>query len=204
MAEIEYFYSAHSAFAWLGHARLREIAAETGRTIKHKPIPLDPVLAAAGSVAFRERPAGHVRYYFGREIARWAEERGKTDWLRRMPTHHRTSYAFANQVIIAAQAEGMDAVALSEAFLTAHWEKDADLSDRDALAALATGAGLDAQAVLAAADGEAAAAEHEANAAEAIERSVFGSPTYFVDGDMFYGQDRLEMVLRACGRAYAD
>ena len=58
--------------------------------------------------------------------------------------------------------------------------------------------------MLAAADGEAAAAEHEANAAEAIERSVFGSPTYFVDGDMFYGQDRLEMVLRACGRAYAD
>ncbi|MEO0680109.1 MAG: DsbA family protein [Pseudomonadota bacterium] len=203
MSQIEYFYSAHSAFAWLGHARLREIAAQTGRTIRHAPISLDPVLAAAGSVAFRERPAGHVRYYFGREIARWAEERGKTDWLRRMPTHHRRPYAFANQAIIAAQAEGMDADALSEAFLTAHWERDADLSDRDVLAALAEGAGLDAAALFAAADGEAAAAQHEANVAEAVERSVFGSPTYFVDGDMFYGQDRLEMVARACDRPYA-
>ena len=45
-------------------------------------------------------------------------------------------------------------------------------------------------------------ARHEENAEEAIARSVFGSPTYFVDGDMFYGQDRLEMVARACDRAY--
>ena len=37
---------------------------------------------------------------------------------------------------------------------------------------------------------------------EAIERSVFGSPTYFVDGDMFYGQDRLELVERAIGKPY--
>jgi 2-hydroxychromene-2-carboxylate isomerase len=35
------------------------------------------------------------------------------------------------------------------------------------------------------------------NTKEAIEKSVFGSPTYFVDGDMFYGQDRLELVERA-------
>ena len=41
------------------------------------------------------------------------------------------------------------------------------------------------------------AAIYEANTAEAIERSVFGSPTYFVDGDMFYGQDHLELVARA-------
>ncbi|MBT4045892.1 MAG: 2-hydroxychromene-2-carboxylate isomerase, partial [Rhodospirillaceae bacterium] len=40
-------------------------------------------------------------------------------------------------------------------------------------------------------------AVYEQNTEEAIERSVFGSPTYFVDGDMFYGQDHLEMVERA-------
>jgi 2-hydroxychromene-2-carboxylate isomerase len=41
-------------------------------------------------------------------------------------------------------------------------------------------------------------AVHDKNTAEAIERSVFGSPTYFVDGDMFYGQDHLELVAHAC------
>ena len=43
---------------------------------------------------------------------------------------------------------------------------------------------------------------YEANTEEAIERSVFGSPTYFIDGDMFYGQDRLEMVERALRQPY--
>ncbi|MDE0808541.1 MAG: DsbA family protein, partial [Alphaproteobacteria bacterium] len=43
---------------------------------------------------------------------------------------------------------------------------------------------------------------YEANTKEAIERSVFGSPTYVVDGDMFYGQDRLEMVERALSKPF--
>ncbi|MEQ9126152.1 MAG: DsbA family protein, partial [Alphaproteobacteria bacterium] len=60
------------------------------------------------------------------------------------------------------------------------------------------GAGLDPAALLAAADTDAVRARYEANTEEAIRRSVFGSPTYFVDGDMFYGQDRLELVERAC------
>jgi 2-hydroxychromene-2-carboxylate isomerase len=45
--------------------------------------------------------------------------------------------------------------------------------------------------------------QYQANTDEAIRRSVFGSPTYFVDGDMFYGQDRLEMVERALAKPYA-
>jgi 2-hydroxychromene-2-carboxylate isomerase len=204
MAEIEYFYSAHSAYAWLGHDRLREIAAETGRRILHRPVPLDPLLEAAGSLAFRSRPPGHVAYFFGREIARWAEERGKPGWIRPMPTHHRAPYGFANQVLIAAQARGEDVDALSGAFLSAHWERDADLSNRETLAALIEGEGLAPDALFAAAEAPETAATHEANARDAIARSVFGSPTYFVDGDMFYGQDRLEMVRRACARAYAD
>jgi 2-hydroxychromene-2-carboxylate isomerase len=44
---------------------------------------------------------------------------------------------------------------------------------------------------------------YRANTDEAIRRSVFGSPTYFVDGDMFYGQDRLDMVERALRKPYA-
>jgi 2-hydroxychromene-2-carboxylate isomerase len=42
-----------------------------------------------------------------------------------------------------------------------------------------------------------------ANTEEAVQRSVFGSPTYFVDGDMFYGQDRLELVERALRTPFA-
>jgi 2-hydroxychromene-2-carboxylate isomerase len=44
---------------------------------------------------------------------------------------------------------------------------------------------------------------YRANTEEAIRRAVFGSPTYVVDGDMFYGQDRLELVERALQRPFA-
>ena len=54
-----------------------------------------------------------------------------------------------------------------------------------------------------AANSDAAQATLAANTAEAIERSVFGSPTYFIDGDMFYGQDRLEQVERAISQPFA-
>ena len=56
--------------------------------------------------------------------------------------------------------------------------------------------------VLAAAETPAIVAIYETNTDEAIRRSVFGSPTYFVDGDMFYGQDHLSFVERAIKQPY--
>ena len=62
--------------------------------------------------------------------------------------------------------------------------------------------GLDGKALLAAAGTDAVKAKYEQYTEDAIARSVFGSPTYVVDGDMFYGQDRLEMVERALRQPY--
>ena len=73
----------------------------------------------------------------------------------------------------------------------------ADLDDDGALAKIIKAAGLDPEPLLAAALSPAIQEIHDGNTAEAIERSVFGSPTYFVDGDMFYGQDHLELVAQA-------
>ncbi|MEL0018327.1 MAG: DsbA family protein, partial [Rickettsiales bacterium] len=94
--------------------------------------------------------------------------------------------------------EGVDVDALAHRMLEAHWRDDADLADPGTLSRLAREAGIQApEMLLAAATSPEVAAIYEANTAEAIERSVFGSPTYFVDGDMFYGQDHLELVARA-------
>lgn len=198
---IEHWFSAHSAFAWLGFRRLLGIAAEHGAEIRHAPMPLAEVVEAAGGVPFAARPAAHVAHFFGREIARWAEIRGRP-WIGRTPTGHRRGHDLANRTIIAAELAGHDPGALAWVLLSRHWEADADLSDPGALARLIAEAGLPAE-ILAAADGAEARARHDANRDEAIARSVFGSPTYVVDGDMFYGQDRLEMVARACRRPFA-
>jgi 2-hydroxychromene-2-carboxylate isomerase len=119
------------------------------------------------------------------------------------PTHHDKDMTLPNCFLIAGLAAGQNIDRLAHALLEAHRRDDADLTDEATLAALAGSVGIGAARLLAAARTPDIEAIYEANTAEAIARSVFGSPTYFVDGDMFYGQDRLEMVERALRRPFA-
>ena len=198
---IEYFYSAHSAYAYIGARRLAEICAAHGLVIEHRPIRLSPVVEAVSGLPFAGRSKHHVDYYFGREIERWADFRG-VPVIGHRPTHHDNPLDLPNGLIIAAVAAGADADRLSQAILTAHWRDDADIADETTLAAVAEAAGIDPRPLLARALGADVQVIHEANTAEAIERGVFGSPTYFLDGDMFYGQDHLELMERALVAPY--
>lgn len=202
MTVIEYFYAAHSAFAWLGSARLMEICARHGARLVHRPIYLSPVVEAAGGLSFAGRTQAHVDYFFGRDVEHWAEFRG-VEVIRHRPTHHDNPLTLPNGAIIAAQEAGGGADALAHAILGAHWRDDADIADAATLEPLIAGCGLDPDAVLAAALSRPVQAIHDANTREAIARSVFGSPTYFVAGDPFYGQDRLDLVERALIRPFA-
>ncbi|WP_300032076.1 2-hydroxychromene-2-carboxylate isomerase [uncultured Roseobacter sp.] len=202
MKTIDYFYSCHSVFAYFGAWRLEEIAAEKQARVVHRPFDLDPVMQAAGSPPFAARSKAHRAYFFGREIARWAEYRDLPITGRR-PTHHDNPLAPGNGIIIAAQQDGLDAGALSRAILQAHWRDDADMADPATLTALADGLGMDGAALMARALSDSVQAEHHENTAAAAAAGVFGSPTYFVEGDMFYGQDRLELVARALDTPFA-
>lgn len=199
---IEYFYSAHSAYAYLGSARLMRIAEAAGRTIQHRPMDLRRVVAAARGPNFKGYSAAHMAYFFGREIDRWAEYRG-APVIGHRPTHHDNEIASCNGLLIAALTQGANVDQLTHALLEAHWRHDADLADDATLIRLADGQGFDGAALLAAARTPEVAAVYAANTEEAIRRSIFGAPTYFVDGDMFYGQDRLEMLERALSRPFA-
>ncbi|MEC9347348.1 MAG: DsbA family protein [Pseudomonadota bacterium] len=196
MAVIEYFYAAHSAFAWIGSRRFMEIAAAAGRTIVHRPVDLRRVVAEAGAQPFGKRSKAHGAYFFHREIDRWCEWRDVA-WLGRIPTHHANDITLPNCLLIAAMRAGLNIDVLAHSLLGAHWVNDADLADAATLARLARGAGLDPEPLLEAARAPETLADYARYTQEAIDRSVFGSPTYVVDGDPFYGQDRLEMVERA-------
>ena len=75
MSDIEYFYSAHSLFAYLGSARLTEIAEAAGRRIAHRPFDLNKVMDGIGATPFSSRSKAHSAYFFGREEERWSEFR---------------------------------------------------------------------------------------------------------------------------------
>ena len=199
---LEYFYAAHSAFAYIGSARLFAIATRADCTVIHRPFDLDRVLTGSRGASFGARTEAHLQYYFGREIERWCEHRG-VPMMAGFPTHHGHDYSLAGRLIIAAAGHGNGVDKLSHALLEAHWCDDGDLADEATLARLAGSVGYDPVSLLASARDPSMAAQYEANTVEAIERSVFGSPTYFVDGDMFYGQDRLELVERALTKPFA-
>ncbi len=201
MTAIEYFYSAHSAYAYLGSARFMAIAAAAGRPIAHKPMDLRRVVAESGSVPFGQRTPAHRDYFFRREIERWSEQRG-APVMAGTPTTHGHDMTLVNCLLIAGIEQGLDIGPLAHRFLESHWRDDADLADARTLAGLAAAVGTDAAPLIAAAETEPVRAAYRANTEEAIRRSVFGSPTYIVNGDMFYGQDRLEMVKRALQTPY--
>ena len=195
---IEYFYSAHSAFAYLGAPALSQIAQRTGAKVIHRPFDFLPVVQAAGAQGFKERSAAHIAYFFGRELRRWAQWRD-LEILDYRPTHHDNSLALASRMILAAP----DKDSLSFAILQAHWCYDTDIADPDALRVIAQDCGVDADKLLRNAQSAEIQAQFATNTREAIARGVFGSPTYFVEGDMFYGQDRLDMVERALTQPFA-
>lgn len=202
MAEIEYFYSAHSAFAYLGSARFMEIAAAAECPILHKPMDLRRVMVESGAGLPTQRSDAHRDYYFGREIERWSEWRN-APVVQGRPTNHRGYISLCNGLLIAALQAGHNIDRLAHQLLQGHWRDSADLTDREVLARLAREAGLEPAPLLEGALSPEVQAIYLANTEEAIRRSVFGSPTYFVDGDMFYGQDHLEMVEHALKQPFA-
>ncbi len=197
--QIEYFYSAHSAFAYLGSQTLMKIAADAGAVIVHRPMDLRRVVASAKGPTFTKYSDEHMAYFFGVEIRRWAAYRNApvTDHY---PTHHDNEIETSNCLLIAALDEGKAVDPLAHQLLQAHWRDDADLAETETLIRLANEVGFDGRALLNAARSESVREIYQRNTEEAIERSVFGAPTYFVDGEMFYGQDRLDFVAQALAR----
>lgn len=197
---ITYVYSAHSAFAYLGSAKLAAICAATGATLIHKPILLSPVVEAQGSLPFAARTQAHVDYFFGREIERWAAYRD-VPIINFRPTYHDADYSIASGMILALGETGAASDAMAHAILQAHWREDINLSNVSSLTALAgtLGHGPD---LLQKAQSAAIQNQLAQNTHWAKSQSVFGSPTYIVAGDLFYGQDRLELVERAINQPF--
>jgi len=196
MSEIEYFYSAHSIFAYLGSARIMEIAQAAGRTLVHRPIDLNQSVPAGGASSFKERSPKHRAYFFRREIDRWSEQRN-APVMEGYPQYHYNDTALCNGMIIAGVQQGQNMDQLSHAMLQSHWLEDTDLADRDTLARLAKSVGLDPVPLLDAAMSDEIQAIYQANTDEAIEHQVFGMPWFIHEGVPYWGQDRIRFLARA-------
>jgi len=200
---IDYYYSTRSNFTYIGAARLYAMAKASGRRILHRPILLSVVMPPIGGAPFGERPT-MLRNYSMRDVLRCAAHHGVP--LLREPIHHMGPVELPSGIVIAGQravarGEPGDVDALSFFVLRALWRDDLDIADKTVVADLCRDAGFTApDALIDEALSESAQAELNRNCREAIERGVIGAPTYFVDDEPFYGQDRLDYVERALAR----
>ena len=191
---VEYFLSPVSPWTYLGHARLVEIATQHGATIDPIPIDLMELFPLTGGLPLAKR-APERQAYRMLELKRWrrALDVPLTLEPRFFPADSKPAVAF----LTAAKLRGDDAVALAGKILAACWAEERNIADPSTLIACAGSLGLDGAAIQAAAQTEETTAEIANGFARAQSRGLFGAPGYVVDGELFWGQDRLEFVERA-------
>ena len=193
---VDYYFSPISPWTYLGHARFAEMAKRHAATVNVKPADFGKVFPVSGGLPLPKRAPQRQAYRLV-ELKRFSEYLKIP--LNLQPKFFPAPGDLAAQYIIAAgKAGGSDAaMRLAGAVQRACWAEERNIADADTLGALCTEQGMDAAALAAAAQTEAVKAEYAGYTQEAIERNVFGAPSYVVDGEIFWGQDRLEFVERA-------
>ncbi len=188
---IDHYFWLLSDWAYLGVVRLEQMAARHCVPINHLPLRLPDVYARTGGVLLAQR-SWQRQAYRVEELNRWRERLGISCNIE--PKFFASDIDLASCAVIAAQQRGLVVGALVNSLLKAVWADDLDVSDAAVIATILDRHGLEAALLLDAAASERVRAAYAENTDRAVENGVFGSPFYLFDGQVFWGQDRLEIL----------
>ena len=196
---IDYYFAPQSPWAYLGHQRLADIAQRHGASVRVMPMDLGgKVFPISGGLPLGQRAPQRQAYRLV-ELKRYSEYLGVP--LQLKPKYFPVSGDDAARLIIAADlAEGSGAaMRIAGAVLAACWAQERHIADDKVLAELLHEQGLPA-ALLEKSHSQAVQERYDAYTQAAIDAGVFGAPSYVIDGEIFWGQDRLDFVERALAR----
>ena len=193
---VDYYLSLNSPWTYIGSAPFAEIAKRHGVTVNVKPAKFGPIFEQTGGLPLPKR-SPERRAYRMMELKRWREVRGLP--LNLEPKHFPSDDLAATRLVIAAKLQGKDAHRLSLELGRAVWEREESIADVATMASAAERAGLDAAALRASGPADAELdALFQQYTDEALAAGVFGAPSYVLpSGEIFWGQDRLELLERA-------
>ena len=193
-ATIDYYFSPPSPWTYLGHARFSDMVRRAGASIRLLPADFGKVFAVSGGLPLGQRAPQRQAYRLV-ELARFSQHLHVPMNLK--PRFFPVAGDDAALLIIAVdQHDGVEAaMRLSGAIFEAVWRDERNIADAAVLADLLSEQGLSAQRQQQAGSAE-VTQRYEANTQQAIDKFVFGAPTYVVDGEIFWGQDRLDFVER--------
>ena len=193
---VDYYFAPQSPWAYLGHQRFADIVRRAGARIRVLPIDLGgKVFPISGGLPLGQRAPQRQAYRLV-ELQRFSQHLGAP--LNLKPRYFPVGGDDAARLIIATDlALGVDAaMAISGAVLAACWAQERNIADDKVLAQLLQEQGLPA-ALLEQSHSQAVQVRYEACTQQAIDAGVFGAPSYVIDGEIFWGQDRLDFVERA-------
>jgi 2-hydroxychromene-2-carboxylate isomerase len=192
---VDYYVSLNSPWTYLGSARFDAMVKKHGATVTIWPVDFGSVFAVSGGLPLPKR-APQRQAYRMMELKRWRDHLGVKTTLE--PKFFPANEVPAAKCVIALREEGRmaDAIKLAQAVLTGLWAEEKNTGDLATLQAIIDGCGLDGAAVLKASDAPGIAEKREAYTKHAISQGVFGAPSYVIDGEIFWGQDRLDFVER--------
>jgi 2-hydroxychromene-2-carboxylate isomerase len=194
---VDYYFATVSPWAYLGHARFVALAQAAGATVRVKPMDLGEIFPVSGGLPLAKRAPQRQAYRLV-ELKRFSDHLGVA--LNPQPAYFPVNGNPAAHLIIAADEALGSAAALDLAGRVgaAIWAEQRNLADEAVLQALLAEAGLPAALRDRAAD-PAIAERYRACTAEALALGVFGAPSYVIDGEIYWGQDRLDFVARRLG-----
>ena len=188
---VDHYFSMSSPWAYLGHAPFMELATRHGVGVNHKPVFLGNLFTETGGLPLPRRHPARQRYRLI-ELQRWRERRGLQFQLQ--PKHWPFDAVLADRFVIAIVASGQDPDRFLRAAFAAIWEEERNLADPLAVAAIAEAAGFDSTTLMERAGSSVTEALYALNLENAVAADVFGSPAYVLDGEVFWGQDRLDLL----------
>lgn len=188
---VEFYFDFGSPAAYLAWTQLPALCTQAGADLVYKPMLLGGVFQATGNRSPVEVPAKgrYVRRDFERHAARY-----------RVPLHFNPHFPVNTLLLMrgatAMQMEGGEVRfgGYCTAVFRAMWIDEQDMNDPTVVAAVLQAAGFDVAGLLALFGRQDVKDRLKAVTEEAVARGVFGAPTMFVDGEMFWGQDRLDWV----------
>jgi len=194
---VEFWFDVGSPAAYLAWHRLPRIAQAAGAKIDYRPMLLGGVFQSTGNQSPMMVPSKGK--WMTRDLERFAQRDGT-------PFRHNEHFPI-NTLVLMRAALGLQMsnqarfVEYVDTVYRAIWADGLNMNDPGVVAGVLQAAGFEPQAVLALTADPQVKERLKAVTAEAVERGVFGAPTFFVDGHMYWGQDRLDFVEDALKKA---
>lgn len=190
---VDYYLSLNSPYAFLGSRKLEEIAHNHGAEIRVKPVDFGTIFPTTGGLPLAKRAPARRAYRLV-ELRRWSETRDLA--LNLHPKYFPAPELAAACAVIAAGETGGNPLRLAHAILHAVWSEERNIADAGTLETLCCETGHYGLNVMAKAYDPDTRMAYRQLTEEALETGVFGAPTYVYEGEIFWGQDRLDFLDR--------